>query len=119
MSQEESNKIETEVVKLLQAGIIEESTSSYSAPVFIATRKGKERVVFDYRGVNKQTEDFAYPMPNGEEILKATKDCKYFSVVDAKSGFHLLQLKDISKYCETILNMYVLVEEETYYYQTN
>ncbi|KAN0044715.1 hypothetical protein ACTA71_006234 [Dictyostelium dimigraforme] len=94
MSQEESNKIENEVAKLLQAGVIEESTSSYSAPVFIATRKGKERVVFDYRGVNKQTEEFAYPMPNGEEILKATKNCKYFSVVDAKSGFHLLQLKE-------------------------
>ncbi|KAM9993581.1 hypothetical protein ACTFIZ_011547 [Dictyostelium cf. discoideum] len=93
MSEEESNKIEAEIKRLFEIGVIEESISSYSAPVFIATSKGKERVVFDYRGVNKQTEEFAFPMPNGEEILKATKDCKYFSVVDAKAGFHLLQVK--------------------------
>ncbi|KAM9994422.1 hypothetical protein ACTFIZ_007590 [Dictyostelium cf. discoideum] len=94
MSEEESNKIEAEIKRLFEIGVIEESISSYSAPVFIATSKGKERVVFDYRGVNKQTEEFAFPMPNGEEILKATKDCKYFSVVDAKAGFHLLQVKE-------------------------
>ncbi|KAM9957124.1 hypothetical protein ACTFIR_003861 [Dictyostelium discoideum] len=93
MSEEEANKIETEIKRLFDSRVIEESVSSYSAPVFIATNKGKERVVFDYRGVNKQTEEFAFPIPNGEDILKATKNCKYFSVVDAKSGFHLLQVK--------------------------
>ncbi|KAM9964241.1 hypothetical protein ACTFIW_000105 [Dictyostelium discoideum] len=92
MSEEESNKIEVEIKRLFEIGVIEESISSYSAPVFIAANKGKDRVVFDYRGVNKQTEEFAFPMPNGEEILKAT-NCKYFSVVDAKAGFHLLQVK--------------------------
>ncbi|KAM9985687.1 hypothetical protein ACTFIZ_012341 [Dictyostelium cf. discoideum] len=63
MSEEESNKIEAKIKRLFEIGVIEESISSYSAPVFIATSK---------------------------EILKATKDCKYFSVVDAKAGFHLL-----------------------------
>ncbi|KAN0021499.1 hypothetical protein ACTFIU_010099 [Dictyostelium citrinum] len=93
MAEEEINKIGAEIKRLLDIGVIEDSHSSYSAPVFIATRKGKERVVFDYRGVNKQTEEFAFPMPNGEDILKATKNCKVFSVVDAKAGFHLLQIK--------------------------
>ncbi|KAN0055292.1 hypothetical protein ACTA71_008402 [Dictyostelium dimigraforme] len=71
-----------------------ESTQSYSASVLIATRKGKERVVLCYRRVNKQAKEFAYPMPNGEGLLKANKNCRYFSVVDAKSGFRLPRLKE-------------------------
>ncbi|KAM9994438.1 hypothetical protein ACTFIZ_012886 [Dictyostelium cf. discoideum] len=66
---QESNKIEAEIKRLFEIGVIEESISSYSAPLFIAMSKGKERVVFDYRGVNKQTEEFAFPMPNGEEYV--------------------------------------------------
>ncbi|KAN0018532.1 hypothetical protein ACTFIU_011150 [Dictyostelium citrinum] len=93
MAEEEISKIGAEIKRLLDIGVIEDSHSSYSAPVFIETRKGKERVVFDYRGVNRQTEEFAFPMPNGEDILKATKNCKVFSVVDAKAGFHLLQIR--------------------------
>ncbi|KAM9985617.1 hypothetical protein ACTFIZ_000203 [Dictyostelium cf. discoideum] len=69
MSKEESNKIEAEIKRLFEIGVIEESISSYSAPLFISMSKGKERVVFDYRGVNKQTEEFAFPMPNGEEYI--------------------------------------------------
>ncbi|KAM9945020.1 hypothetical protein ACTFIT_003270 [Dictyostelium discoideum] len=77
MSEEESNKIEAEIKRLFDSGVFEENQIWE-----------RERVLFDYRGVNKQTEDFAL------DILKSTKNCKYFSVVDAKSGFHLLQVKE-------------------------
>ncbi|KAM9985672.1 hypothetical protein ACTFIZ_012369 [Dictyostelium cf. discoideum] len=112
MSEEESNKIGAEIKRLFEIGVIEESISSYSAPVLIATSKGKERVVFDYGGVNKQTEEFAFPMPNGEEILKATKDCKYFSVVDAKASFHLLQVKEEHRSYTAFILSYIYIYYE-------
>ncbi|KAM9973569.1 hypothetical protein ACTFIW_010671 [Dictyostelium discoideum] len=79
-------------------GIIEESVSDYSSiPFFARDKTGKSRFVIDYRAVNDQTIDFAFPMPNADDTLERTKNAKWFSKIYCKSGFHLLNLVENSR----------------------
>ncbi|KAM9993566.1 hypothetical protein ACTFIZ_009422 [Dictyostelium cf. discoideum] len=97
-SEEEFKKLKEEVEKLLKKGIIEESNSDYAAvPFFVTDPSGKDRFVIDYRAVNNQTIELAVPMSNTSEIIDRTKKSKYYSIIDAKRGFHLLNLKPESR----------------------
>ncbi|KAN0023193.1 hypothetical protein ACTFIU_011356 [Dictyostelium citrinum] len=97
-SEEEFKKLKEEVEKLLKKGIIEESNSDYAAvPFFVTDPSGKDRFVIDYRAVNNQTIELAVPMSNTSEIIDRTKKSKYYSIIDAKRGFHLLNLKSESR----------------------
>ncbi|KAN0045075.1 hypothetical protein ACTA71_006603 [Dictyostelium dimigraforme] len=97
-SEEEFKKLKEEVEKLMKKGIIEESDSDYAAvPFFVIDPSGKDRFVIDYRAVNNQTIELAVPMSNTSEIIDRTKKSKYYTIIDAKRGFHLLNLKVGSK----------------------
>ncbi|KAM9981132.1 hypothetical protein ACTFIY_003430 [Dictyostelium cf. discoideum] len=94
-SPEEFKAMTNEATRLLNLGIIEESVSDYSSIPFLAKNKGgKSKFVIDYRAVNYQTVDFAFPIPNADDTLERTKKAKWFSKVYCKSGFHLLNLND-------------------------
>ncbi|KAN0031149.1 hypothetical protein ACTA71_010230 [Dictyostelium dimigraforme] len=43
-------------------------------------------------------EKFAFPIPNVDDTLERTKNAKWFSKVDCKSGFHLLNLEEGRQY---------------------
>ncbi|KAM9969339.1 hypothetical protein ACTFIR_001171 [Dictyostelium discoideum] len=97
-SPEEFRLMSEEASRLLKLGIIEESVSDYSSiPFFAKDKTGKSRFVIDYRAVNDQTIDFAFPMPNADDTLERTKNAKWFSKIDCKSGFHLLNLVENSR----------------------
>ena len=48
----------------------------------------KQRLVIDYKKLNKQTIPYRYPIPNTNIILSNLGKSKYFSTVDLESGFH-------------------------------
>ncbi|KAM9975916.1 hypothetical protein ACTFIR_009757 [Dictyostelium discoideum] len=97
-SEEEFKKLKEEAEKLLRKGIIEESNSDYAAvPFFVTDPSGKDRFVIDYRAVNNQTIELAIPMSNTSEIIDNTRKCKYYTIIDAKRGFHLLNLDKESR----------------------
>ncbi|KAM9996526.1 hypothetical protein ACTFIZ_002336 [Dictyostelium cf. discoideum] len=86
-SPEEFKAMTNEASRLFNLGIIEESISDYSSiPFFAKDKSGKSRFVIDYRAVNEQTVDFAFPMPNADDTLERTKKAKWFSKIDCKSG---------------------------------
>ncbi|KAL4101060.1 hypothetical protein QTP88_021080 [Uroleucon formosanum] len=54
-------------------------------------------MVLDYRRVNEKTLKEAFPLPIIQNIYDSLAGNKYFSCLDAMSGFHQLKLNDNSK----------------------
>lgn len=63
-------------------------------------------MVIDYRKLNKVTIVDKYPLPDINEVLAQLGNNKIFSVVDLKSGFHQIPLKesDIEKTAFSVNN---------------
>lgn len=98
-------EVQTQVKKMLKDGIIQESISPYTSPVWIVPKKAdasgvkKFRLVIDYRKLNEKTISDKYPIPDITEILDKLGRATYFSTIDLVSGFHQIQLdtKDVEK----------------------
>ena len=87
--------VEKEVKKMLDADIIEPSTSPWSANIVLVKKKdGSVRFCVDYRRLNSVTKKDAYPLPNISDSLDALSGSRLFSVVDLVSGFHQCELEE-------------------------
>ena len=89
---EETRKL---IDEFLEAGIIQESKSSYAAPAFIVPRKDNRpgRLVVDYRALNRITIPDASPLPHREDLLQELgKGFKYFTKLDLKFGYHQFRI---------------------------
>ena len=84
-----------ETARLLKRGIIRESQSPYNSPLWIVSKKGnKLRLVIDYRKINEDTDQDAYPLPMIDDILDHLGKAKFFSVFDLSAGFHQIPMKE-------------------------
>ena len=90
--------IETSVKKLLDAGIIRPSTSSWVSPCFLVRkREGGYRFVVDYRRLNAKTVADCFPIPLVNDILDELSGCQFYSTLDLKCGFWQVSLEESSK----------------------
>ena len=86
--------VHQQIKDMLADGIIQNSKSPYSAPIWVVPKKldasgeRKVRLVVDYRKLNDKTKDDKFPLPKIEEILDNLGQCTYFTTLDLKSGFH-------------------------------
>jgi transposase InsO family protein len=67
----------------------------------VSDRKGQVRVCIDPSSLNKSIRRSIYPMKTIEEVISNLNGMKYFSTLDAKSGFCQLPLDDESSYLTT------------------
>ncbi|GBO19656.1 Retrovirus-related Pol polyprotein from transposon gypsy [Araneus ventricosus] len=95
-----------EINNLLKADIIEPSSSSYCFPVIFIKKKQnpndsnsepKSRMVVDYRLLNSITETFKICLPKISEIIKNIAGRKIYCVLDLKSAFFQIKLRDEDK----------------------
>ncbi|GBM55816.1 Transposon Tf2-9 polyprotein, partial [Araneus ventricosus] len=95
-----------EINNHLEAGIIEPSSSSYCFPVIFIKKKQnpndsnsepKFRMVVDYRLLNSITETFKICLPKISEIIKNIAGRKIYCVLDLKSAFFQIKLRDEDK----------------------
>ena len=85
--------VKAETNKLLEAGVIRESDSSWSAPVVVVPKgDGGKRLCIDFRALNAITRTFIWPMPRVEDILVKLGKAKYFTTLDLRSGYHHIAL---------------------------
>lgn len=106
------NEVEKEIDELLRNNIIQKSRSPYNSPVWIVPKKEdhsgekKFRMVIDYRKLNKETIADRYPIPEISEVLANMGGNKFFSLIDLKSGFHQIKMKnkDVEKTAFSINN---------------
>ena len=81
-------EIETEIKKMLEADIIEECESAWTAPIVLARKKdGLIRLCIDYRKLNEKTIPDRYPMPEIDRLLHSAKQSNYMSTLDLQSGY--------------------------------
>ena len=85
--------VKEEIDKLLEAGVIRNSHSSWSAPIIVVPKgDGGKCLVIDYRALNKVTRKFVWPMPKVEDIFSQLNGTKYFSTIDLRAGYHHIGL---------------------------
>ena len=87
------NWVKEEINKLLEAGVIRNSHSSWSAPIIVVPKgDGGKCLVIDYRALNKVMRKFIWPMPKVEDIFSQLNGAKYFSTLDLRAGYHHIRL---------------------------
>ena len=86
--------IDKQMDSWLSLGVIEPSQSPWGAPVFIAYRNGKPRMVIDLRRLNEKTVPDEFPLPRQEEILQTLEGSQYLSTLDALAGFTQLSVAE-------------------------
>ena len=96
-------EIERQVSELLEAGVIERSTSDWLSPV-ILVRKGTSnsswRMCIDYRGLNKVVKPIYFPLPRHEDVVDALGQSRptIFSTLDLAQAFLQVALDPSTKH---------------------
>lgn len=93
MSFHEREVVRDIVTELLNAGIVERSTSPYASPVLLVKKKdGGYRMCVDYRALNKITEKERYPLPVIQDLLDRLVDQTMFCCLDLANGYHQIKI---------------------------
>ena len=83
---------------MLRLGVIEPSSSSWSSPLVLVTKKdGSMRVCVDFRLVNSLTVKDSYPLPRIDTSLDALRGSKWFSTLDLSSGYWQVPMNPADK----------------------
>ena len=78
---------EKEIKRLLDLNIIEVSISNYHSPSFLMKKGNDNRLLTDFRKLNKHVIRSWQPIPRLEEMLVLWNNCKYYSKMDFAKGF--------------------------------
>ncbi len=92
--------VDSAIDEMLKAGIIQRSRSPWSFPLLVVEKKdSSQRLVIDFRKLNKITKPISYPLPLIDDILALLGGSVFYSSLDLKSGFWqvLLDEKDREK----------------------
>lgn len=80
--------LNAQIEEWLREDIIQLSSSGYSNPVVIVSKKnGMYRVCVDYRQLNRKIIRDRFPMPLIDDRIDALIDARVFSVLDLTNGF--------------------------------
>ncbi|KAG2228401.1 hypothetical protein INT48_007616, partial [Thamnidium elegans] len=98
LNYDEEDSLKEELKTLLDLKIIEPSDGKWSAPIFFVPKKDskKLRLVVNYSALNAKTIKDGYPLPHIEEVLNALAGAKYFSTLDAATGFWQIAMAEDS-----------------------
>lgn len=93
LSWEEQDHLRDELDRLLELGLIKPSDGKWTSPIlFVKKKDGTLRLCVDYRKLNDITIKDAFPLPNIDELLDSVGGAKYFSTLDAASGYWQIPL---------------------------
>ncbi|XP_028165312.1 uncharacterized protein K02A2.6-like [Ostrinia furnacalis] len=97
-------KLQQELEKLEKMDVIvkvTEPTEWVSSLVLIEKKNGQLRVCLDPRNLNKAIKRTHYPIPSVDMVRAKVAGAKFYSTLDASSGFWMCKLSDKSSYLTT------------------
>ena len=100
------DEIAAELDRLCEAGVIEsvKEASAWVSPIVPARKSnGKLRLCIDFRELNKHVVRERRQIPTFDEITAQIHGTSVFSVLDAESGFHQLELDEGSRSFTTFI----------------
>ena len=90
--------VEEQVKTMLEQKVITPSSSPWSSPVQMVTKKdGTIRFCIDYRKLNGVTKKNAYPLPRIDETLDSLGGNQWFCTLDLQSGYWQIAMKEEDK----------------------
>ena len=90
--------VTAELDKMLDAGVIQPSSSPWASPVVLVSKKGGGiRFCIDYRKLNAVTVRDAHPIPRIDDTLDCLAGAKVFSTLDLKSGYWQIPMAEEDK----------------------
>ena len=88
--------VESEVDKLVSAGIARQSISPWASPVVMVRKKdGGWRMCVDYRRLNSVTKFDSFPLPRIDKALDAFAGATLFSSLDLAIAYHQVPVKPV------------------------
>lgn len=92
------SEMDKQIAQLLDAEIIQESTSPYSAPVLLVKKADNSyRLVTDFRKLNLKTIPDNFPLPQMLDLVENLSGCNLFSTLDLTSGYYQMKLREEDK----------------------
>jgi hypothetical protein len=86
-------EVSKQIQEMVKNGIIKESASPYNSNAILVDKKDNtKRFVIDFRTLNKNTVQDAYPLPDVQDILDNCKDAKFLTQLDLAAGYWGIQL---------------------------
>ncbi|AAM53128.1 ORFV [Mirabilis mosaic virus] len=101
-SPEDRKEFEIQIKELLDLKVIIPSKSQHMSPAFLVEkeaekRRGKKRMVVNYKKLNEVTIGDSHNLPNMQELITLLRGKNIFSSFDCKSGFWQVLLDDESQ----------------------
>ena len=89
-SQEDIKDFKIQINELMQMNLIKESKIPHSSPAFMIRKhseikRGKARMLINYKEVNKNTKFDGYYTPNKKILINWARGKNYYSKFDCKS----------------------------------
>ena len=85
--------VRLEVAKLVEMGVVEESTSPWASPIVpVPKADGSLRLCIDYRHLNGVSQADPYYMATLEEILERVGSSRCISKLDLSKGFYQIEV---------------------------
>ena len=108
MSPSEVQFCDAEILELLKKGLIEPSKSPWACRAFVVNKhaeqkRGKPRLVVNYKPQNAVLQKVRYPLPNKASLLHRINGCTIFSKFDMKSVFYQIGIIPKDRYKKTFV----------------
>lgn len=92
----DSKEIESQINKLLETGLIENSNSPFASPVTLAYKRDenkRSRLCIDFRELNKLVIPDPQPFPRIEDMSVKAGNCEWYTILDINSAFWSIPIK--------------------------
>ena len=104
LSTQMRREVKIVIEELLRIGAIEVSDSSYASPIVVVGKPdGTIRLCVDFRRLNENCCELAWPLPRITDLTRMLSGCRYFAALDLKGGFWQIPLGEKSRrYCSFV-----------------